>query len=357
MTVAATEQIETILSLSFSPFLKRSTTIMEGWPLGTASTFISVSTRWQKKKENRCLPSRQFDYRNKKETVWLIAIERKWRKTKPVIDRFSICPTTRNRNTTTNPMLIFQLIQQQQLGVLFFVSRSNQVGWAHISLFFLEAVFFFIFTTFFVLYISLVLILHCTRRWGSAGWPLCRDRMIRECLLRRDQIGIKWRQNAESAGPSLRFGSWCLSRDISQRPWSRKFTTGSDGSPSWSWRAVKSARRPAGCVSRKGHRPKTQQQQQQPLLLLLQLMPVGGPAFTLERVKLAHLFGPASSINLLSRARANEWIYLKMKNKKNPGHLLPGKEVGPEMEWSTFFQQFWRKCAAAAAAGRTRGLV
>ena len=157
-------------SLSFSPFLKRSTTIMEGWPLGTASTFISVSTRWQKKKENRCLPSRQFDYRNKKETVWLIAIERKWRKTKPVIDRFSICPTTRNRNTTTNPMLIFQLIQQQQLGVLFFVSRSNQVGWAHISLFFLEAVFFFIFTTFFVLYISLVLILHCTRRWGSAGW-------------------------------------------------------------------------------------------------------------------------------------------------------------------------------------------
>ena len=107
-------------SLSFSPFLKRSTTIMEGWPLGTASTFISVSTRWQKKKENRCLPSRQFDYRNKKETVWLIAIERKWRKTKPVIDRFSICPTTRNRNTTTNPMLIFQLIQQQQLGVLFF---------------------------------------------------------------------------------------------------------------------------------------------------------------------------------------------------------------------------------------------
>ena len=190
-----------------------------------------------------------------------------------------------------------------------------------------------------------------------AGWPLCRDRMIRECLLRRDQIGIKWRQNAESAGPSLRFGSWCLSRDISQRPWSRKFTTGSDGSPSWSWRAVKSARRPAGCVSRKGHRPTTQQQQQQqPLLLLLQLMPVGGPAFTLERVKLAHLFGPASSINLLSRARANEWIYLKMKNKKNPGHLLPGKEVGPEMEWSTFFQQFWRKCAAAAA-GRTRGLV
>ena len=170
MTVAATEQIETILSLSFSPFLKRSTTIMEGWPLGTASTFISVSTRWQKKKENRCLPSRQFDYRNKKETVWLIAIERKWRKTKPVIDRFSICPTTRNRNTTTNPMLIFQLIQQQQLGVLFFCQpqQSGRLS-PHFSLL-SGSRFFFIFTTFFVLYISLVLILHCTRRWGSAGW-------------------------------------------------------------------------------------------------------------------------------------------------------------------------------------------